>query len=86
MTVINKPFVRPKIWPERKPLVKILSFSLLENHYHLFLKEIKENGISLFTKNENGVRSIFLLKFNKGIKFEGNIKIILKLSDIDKNP
>jgi len=50
MTVVNKPFIRPDIWPERKPLVKILSFSLLENHYHLFLKEIRESGISLFMK------------------------------------
>ena len=49
-TVVNKPFIRPDSWPERKPLVKILSFSLLENHYHLFLKEIKDGGISLFMK------------------------------------
>ncbi|MDP3093692.1 MAG: transposase [bacterium] len=49
-TVVNKPFIWPGNWPERKPLVKIISFSLLENHYHLFLKEIRENGISFFMK------------------------------------
>jgi len=49
-TVVNEPLKRPEIWPERKPLVKILNFSLSNNHYHLFLKEIRENGISLFMK------------------------------------
>jgi REP element-mobilizing transposase RayT len=48
--VVHESFGRPDWWPERKPLVKILSYSLLENHYHLLLKEIRDGGISLFMK------------------------------------
>ncbi|HMO78449.1 MAG TPA: transposase [Candidatus Paceibacterota bacterium] len=32
----------------RDPLVKVLAFSLMPNHYHLILKEITEKGISRF--------------------------------------
>ncbi len=41
-------FKRPAIWPERKSIVNILAFTLLPNHFHLLLKEIKKGGISLF--------------------------------------
>lgn len=40
------------IWPEklgeRKPLVKILAYVLKDNHFHLILEEIQENGITRF--------------------------------------
>ena len=32
---------------ERDPLVKILSFNLRSNHFHLFLEQLKDNGISI---------------------------------------
>lgn len=41
-------FTRPPIWPERQPIVKILAFTLMPNHFHLLLKEIKKDGVSLF--------------------------------------
>ena len=46
----NSRLIWPKVWRERKPIVKILSFSLLENHFHLLLKEIKEGGITMFMR------------------------------------
>ena len=38
----------PKNWPEKDPLVKILCYCLLPNHFHLLLQEILEGGISKF--------------------------------------
>ena len=47
---ISRQFEWPKKWPPHNPLVKILSYRLRENHYHLLLKEIKKGGISKFMK------------------------------------
>src|SRR6056297_2075638 len=33
-------FKRPKEWPPSEPLVKILSYCLMPNHFHLILKQI----------------------------------------------
>jgi len=41
-------FERPKDWPPSSPLVKILSYCLMPNHFHLLLEEMKENGIIRF--------------------------------------
>src|SRR3989344_6790484 len=41
-------FYRPDAWPGREPLVGILAFTLMPNHFHLLLKEVRDGGISLF--------------------------------------
>lgn len=41
-------FERPKNWPPPRPLVKILAYCLMPNHFHLLLEEINENGIVKF--------------------------------------
>lgn len=46
----GKSFDWPKHWPPHRPLVKILSYKLRENHFHLLLKEIIKGGISKFMK------------------------------------
>ena len=43
-----KSFQRPNNWPSPRPLVKILAYCLMPNHFHLLLKEIKKDGISRF--------------------------------------
>src|ERR1700722_10455963 len=43
-------FERHNFWPERKPLVAILAYTLMPNHLHLVLKEIREGGISAFMR------------------------------------
>ena len=43
-------FYRPRNWPQRKPLVDILAYTLMPNHVHLLLREIRSGGISLFMK------------------------------------
>lgn len=72
----GNPFVWPSIWPERNPLVKIMTFSLLPNHFHLLLKEIKENGISTFMKRiGTGMGTYFNVKYNEvGRLFQGPYK------------
>lgn len=45
---LSHTFERPPIWPERQPVVKVLAFTLMPNHFHLLLKEIQKDGISLF--------------------------------------
>lgn len=39
---------RASVWPKQKKIVKVLGFCLLDNHFHLLLKEIVEGGISKF--------------------------------------
>jgi putative transposase len=46
----NKRLIWPLSWPERKPIVKVLNYSLLTDHFHLLLKEIRESGITMFMR------------------------------------
>lgn len=39
---------RPQHWPEQDRLVNIISFALVENHFHLLLQELTEGGIARF--------------------------------------
>ena len=41
-------FERPDFWPPQKPLVGLVCFCLLNNHFHLLLHEITPGGISKF--------------------------------------
>ena len=63
---LNTSFNRPLDWPERKPLVKIIAFSLLENHFHLLLEEIKEGGVTKFMRRlGTGMASYFNAKYQE---------------------
>lgn len=47
----DKPiFYRPESWAKREPIVDILAYTLMPNHFHLILFEIKEGGASKFMK------------------------------------
>lgn len=61
---------------KRKPIVSILSFCLMPNHYHLALKEISENGISKFMhKIGTGYSLYFNLQNERsGRLFQGTYK------------
>jgi len=69
----------PSDWPERDPLVKILCYCLIPNHFHLLLKEIRKGGISKFMqKIGNGFSKYSNLKYqNVGRVFQGPYKIKL---------
>ena len=51
------PFERPFDWPEREPLVRILAWTLMPNHFHLLIEEIREGGISKFMQRLCGSMS-----------------------------
>jgi len=44
------PFFRSDSWPLRKPLVDILAYTLMPNHFHLLLRETHKGGVALFMK------------------------------------
>jgi hypothetical protein len=66
----------PSIWGERKPLVKIIAFALVENYYHFLLKEIQEEGISRFMRRVGtGMAKYFNAKYQEvGGLFQGSYK------------
>lgn len=66
----------PPNWPEKDPLVKILSYCLMPNHFHLLLKEIRKGGISKFMQKLGiGYTNYFNLKHQEvGKVFQGSYK------------
>jgi putative transposase len=72
----NYRFDWPKNWPAQKPLVRIVSYALMPNHYHLLLQEITEGGISIFMKKlGNGLTGYINIKYNEAGKiFQGSYK------------
>ncbi len=71
-TVELSPFERPEHWPEREPLVRILAWTLLSNHFHLLLQETREGGTAKFMQRLCGSMSkCFNLKYKeKGSLFQ----------------
>lgn len=69
-------FQWPKTWPSQKPLVKILAYCLMPNHFHLLLKEIIKGGISKFMKKLGDALTNYLnLKYQEtGRIFQGSYK------------
>lgn len=67
---------RPDHWPDQDPLVRILAWTLLPNHFHLLLEEIRDNGISKFMQRLCGSMSMaFNAKYSeKGSLFQGSYK------------
>ena len=47
----------PKQWPEHRPLVKVLAWTLMPNHFHLLLQEIQDDGVSRFMQRICGSMS-----------------------------
>lgn len=69
-------FSRPQSWPERKPLVNILCYTLMPNHVHLLLQEIRKGGTSLFMKKigQSMTEHANLKYKEKGSLFQGAYK------------
>jgi len=69
-------FSRPLNWSKREPVVNILSYCLMPNHFHLLLEEIHEGGISKFMQSLCGSMSVhFNRKYGeKGSLFQGAFK------------
>ena len=64
------------------PLVEIHSFALMENHFHLLLKQLKDNGISNFMRKTCGYSSYFNKKNQRvGPLFQGRFKAVMIRTD-----
>jgi hypothetical protein len=72
----NDLFFRPSFWPSRKPLVKILCYTLMPNHLHFLLMETREGGISKFMqKLGQSMTNHFNEKYSQqGSIFQGSYK------------
>jgi len=66
----------PPNWPKKDPLVKILCYCLVPNHFHLLLKEIRKNGISKFMhKLSTGYTNYFNIRYKEvGSVIQGGYK------------
>ncbi len=53
---------------EREPLVEILAFTLMPNHYHLIVRQLVDGGISLFMKK---IGNTYIPYFNNKYKRMG---------------
>lgn len=69
-----------------EPIIEILAFTLMPNHYHLVVREISPGGIALFMqKLGNGYTGYFNEKYNRkgaGGLFQGRYKSVKILNDI----
>lgn len=63
-------FECPVSWPEREPLVVILAWTLLPNHFHLVLQECSEGGIAKFMQRLCGSMT---KSFNKKYREKGSL-------------
>lgn len=70
LTVESPAFERPSHWPEQEPLVRILAWTLLTNHFHLLLQEISKGGTAKFMQRLGGSLSMC---FNSKYKEKGSI-------------
>lgn len=69
-------FIWPDNWAPRKPIVKILSFMLMKNHFHLLLEEVVENGIAKFMQRlGTGMTMYYNTRYQEtGMLFQGSYK------------
>jgi len=69
---------------ERKPLVKILAYCLMPNHFHLVVEEIEEGGITKFMHRLGvGYSMYFNKKYERvGVLFQGRYKAALVEDDL----
>jgi len=65
-------------YQEREPIVEILVFTLMPNHYHLMLKQIIDNGIVKFMqKLGTGYKMYFNKRYSRvGCLFQGRFKAV----------
>ena len=76
-------FERPPHWPERKPLVDIVSWVAMPNHFHILVHEKIENGISKYMRKLlTGYSMYFNKKYERtGKLYEGVFKSTYASSD-----
>ena len=76
-------FIWQKEWGERKPLVSILAFTIMPNHFHLILKPKIEGGVQQFMHKFTMSYSKFInSKYaESGSLFQGRFKSVIVDTD-----
>ncbi len=71
---VRSGFVRPDSWRAAKPYVSLLAYCLMDNHFHLLVREREEGGISTFMQRLClSMASYFNAKYEeKGALFQGS--------------
>jgi len=75
---------QPKLFiPEKDSLIKILSYCIMPDHYHLLLKIIKDNCLTKYINDlENSYTRFFNIKFKrKGPLWQSSFRAVLIKSD-----
>ena len=69
-------YERPAYWPDRKPLINLLAWTLLDNHFHLLIEEKEEGGTSKFMQRLCGSMTMsYNSKYlEKGSLFQGGYR------------
>lgn len=80
--VLNK-LMWPKEWGKRTPLVSVLAFTIMPNHFHLILKSVVEEGIQQFMHKFTMSYSKFInSKYaESGSLFQGKFKSVIVDTD-----
>lgn len=64
------------------PIVELMAFTLMPNHYHLIVREIRENGISLFMQKIGGYTTYFNKQYDRvGPLFQSRYKSVVVKDD-----
>ena len=62
---------------KRKLLIEILAFCLMPNHFHLLLRQLKDNGISQFMRKLGGYATYINQKYNRqGHLYQGRFRAV----------
>ena len=80
-------FERPPQWPEREPLVRILAWTLLSNHMHLLVQEIRKGGTAKLMQRLGGSMSLcYNLKYKeREVSFRARIMLEVVEGDAHLN-
>lgn len=78
LSKIRRKKILENLLKEKKFLAEIISYCFMPNHFHLILKQLKENGISKFMSNfSNSYTRYFNIKNKRnGPLFQGKFKAI----------
>ncbi len=77
---VGLPKIKPRIEREpRKLLVELMAFCLMPNHFHLMVRQLKDDGVSEFMKKlGGGYTNYFNLKNHRdGALMQGKYKFVL---------
>ena len=61
---------------DQSPLIEIYAFSLMPNHYHFLVKQLRDNGLARFVSNfQNSFAKVFNIKNDRdGALFQNSFK------------